>query len=63
MSARFIRINAADNVAVAVTDVAAGDICLVDGTEIPVRENIPAGHKMALAHLREGEMSSNTASR
>lgn len=55
MSARFIRINAADNVAVAVTDVAAGDICLVDGTEIPVRENIPAGHKMALAHLREGE--------
>ena len=55
MSARFIRINSADNVAVAVTDVASGDICLVDGTEMPVLENIPAGHKMALKDLQEGE--------
>ena len=55
MSARFIRINSADNVAVAVTDVASGDICLVDGTEMPVLENIPAGHKMALRDLQEGE--------
>lgn len=53
--ARFIRINSADNVAVAVTDAAAGDVCLVDGTEIVACESIPAGHKMALRDMAEGE--------
>ena len=53
--ARFIRINSADNVAVAVTDAAAGDVCLVDGAEIVACESIPAGHKMALRNMAEGE--------
>ncbi|MBO8456547.1 MAG: altronate dehydratase [Bacteroidetes bacterium] len=55
MSARFIKINSADNVSVAVSDVAAGDICLVDGTELKALEDIPAGHKIALKDMAEGE--------
>ncbi len=52
---RFIRINNADNVAVAVADAAAGDICLVDGLRIEARDNIPAGHKIALKDLNAGD--------
>ena len=55
MSARFIKINSADNVSIAVSDVAAGDICLVDGTELKALEDIPAGHKIALKDMAEGE--------
>lgn len=45
-----------DNVAVALTDLAAGDACLVaeDGGRkyrLEVIENIPFGHKFALADL------------
>lgn len=53
--AALIRINPADNVAVAVTDVAAGETCLVDGMRITAVSDIPAGHKMALRKLSEGE--------
>lgn len=51
----IIRINHADNVAVAVTNVAAGDICHADGLQIKAAEYIPAGHKIALEDLAEGE--------
>ena len=50
----IIKINQADNVAVAVTDVAAGEICHVDGREITAASAIPAGHKMALQPLDKG---------
>ena len=50
----IIKINQADNVAVAVTDVAAGEICHVDGREITAASAIPAGHKMALQPLVKG---------
>ena len=51
----ILKINQADNVAVAVTNVAAGDVCHLDGRMISAAENIPAGHKMALRSLSKGE--------
>ncbi len=51
----ILKINQADNVAVAVTNVAAGDICHVEGREITASSDIPAGHKMALQALQAGE--------
>ncbi len=51
----FIRINPADNVAVAVRDVAAGGRFDVDGMQITVLEAVPAGHKVALRDMESGE--------
>ncbi|MDD6808674.1 MAG: altronate dehydratase family protein [Bacteroidales bacterium] len=49
--ARYIKINPDDNVAVALCDLKAGEqIC---GTVL--KEDIPAGHKIALADMKEGE--------
>ena len=53
--AAVLKINQADNVAVAVSDVAAGDVCLVDGRRIVALAGIPAGHKMALRDIGKGE--------
>lgn len=53
--AAVLKINQADNVAVAVSDVAAGDVCLVDGRRIVALSGIPAGHKMALRDIGKGE--------
>lgn len=49
-----------DNVAVALTDLEAGDTCTVvenDGREyaIDVTEKVPFGHKILLADLRQGD--------
>lgn len=52
---QFIKINSADNVAVALSNVAAGEECRVGDVMITTREDIPAGHKMALCDLSEGE--------
>lgn len=54
--ASHIRINPADNVAVALTDLHAGEKLAVDGAgEISLLEDIPAGHKFTLQELKEGE--------
>ena len=53
--AAVIKINSSDNVAVAVTNVAAGDSCHVDGRQLKAAEDIPAGHKIALRPLKEGD--------
>ncbi len=47
--AEFIKINAADNVAVAIHDVEAGGCFGIDGIQIVPNTLIPAGHKVALA--------------
>ena len=52
---QFIKINSADNVAVALSNVTAGEECRVGDVIITTREDIPAGHKMALCDLSEGE--------
>jgi altronate hydrolase len=51
---RVVRIHPADNVAVAVDPLAAGDTFVVDKTREAVTA-IPAGHKVALAPIAEGE--------
>ena len=53
--AEFIKINAADNVAVAIHDVEAGGCFDIDGIQIVPNTLIPAGHKVALADLKAGE--------
>lgn len=53
--AEFIRINPADNVAVAIRDVDAGFSFETDGTSVTTQVKIPAGHKVALRDMSEGE--------
>ena len=50
----FIKINAADNVAVAIHDVEAGAGFDIDGVNICTENPVPAGHKVALQDMDEG---------
>ena len=52
---KLIRIHPADNVAVALTDLTAGEHLTVDGAEVTASENIARGHKIALNMIPEGE--------
>jgi altronate hydrolase len=52
---RFIRINTADDVVVALEPLKKGDVILVDGHSIEVREDIPAGHKLLLFDKKAGD--------
>ncbi|MDE6390818.1 MAG: altronate dehydratase family protein [Duncaniella sp.] len=52
----FIKINPADNVAVAINPLAEGTTVTVDGAgDVKLVSDIPAGHKFALKDLAEGE--------
>ena len=53
--AEFIKIHPADNVAVAIHDVQAGGCFDIDGVQIVPQILIPAGHKVALKDIAEGE--------
>ena len=48
METKYLRINPADNVAVAIVNLPAGEHLSVDGIEITLNEDIPAEHKFAL---------------
>lgn len=48
---KYLKINPADNVAVALVDLAQGEILPVDGFDIKLNSNVPAGHKVALADI------------
>ena len=52
--ARYIRINPADNVAVALTDLSKGE-CLHECADLILAQDIPSGHKIALQDLHEGD--------
>ncbi len=52
---RYLRINPADNVVVAITDLKAGERIEVDGASIVVKEDVPAGHKVTLRAMKKGE--------
>lgn len=52
---KYIQINAADNVAVAIADLHAGEEIDVNGTSFTLKENIPAGHKFLLKNTRAQE--------
>ena len=51
----FIKINPADNVAVAINPLAKGTRVEIDGGEIVLATDVPAGHKFALLNIKEGE--------
>lgn len=53
--ASYIRINPADNVAVALKDLHAGEHASFSGAEVVLAQDIPAGHKFTLAPLGEGD--------
>jgi len=56
VSVRAIRIDARDNVAVVVADVAAGGrVRLDDGSELTATQAVPRGNKIALSALAAGE--------
>lgn len=55
MSTNYIKINPSDNVAVAIDPLKKGDRLTVDGAEIVVAEDIPAGHKVALRDFAADE--------
>ena len=48
---KYIKINVSDNVAVALVDLQKVEKITVDGIEITINADIPAGHKFALAAL------------
>ena len=53
---RFLKINAADNVAVALADdLRAGETLDVEGAEVTLREDVARGHKFALRDIAQGE--------
>lgn len=55
MKTKYLKINPADNVAVAIVPLRAGEHIRAGGDEIILNEDIPAGHKFALKDLAEGE--------
>ena len=52
---KYIQINPRDNVAVCLESMAKGDKIIIGGKEIVLEEEIPAGHKIALSPISEGE--------
>lgn len=52
---KFLKINNADNVAVALEQLSFGEILQVDGDTITIISDIPAGHKFALCDLAVNE--------
>src|SRR5262245_37074707 len=51
-----IHLNPVDNVAVARVPLSAGIELRVDGSSIKVLDQVPAGHKIALATIQPGEI-------
>lgn len=52
---KTIKINPADNVAVALEAIKTGETVNVEGLEVTVTGDIPAGHKLLLQDLKAGE--------
>ncbi len=52
---KFIRINAVDNVAVALHEVEAGTCLDIEGADVKTCCNVPAGHKVALQDMQAGD--------
>jgi len=55
MKTRFLKINPADNVAVAIYALSKGENIKIDSEEIILAEDIPAGHKFSLKDMAENE--------
>lgn len=55
MEKMFLKIHSLDNVAVAISNLSAGEVLTVDEVCITLNEDIPAGHKFALKDFEKGE--------
>ena len=55
MQTSFLKINSADSVVVCLVDKKKGEIIEVDGNRITLAEDVPAGHKVLLRDVKEGE--------
>lgn len=55
MTARVLRIHPADDVAVALADLAPGEEVAIDGERVQCRQRIAKGHKLALRALTPGQ--------
>lgn len=55
METKYLKINPDDNVAVAIQSLSKGEIITIDGQEITILQDIPAGHKVMLTNLKQGE--------
>ena len=55
MEQAFLKINPADSVVVCLRAMKKGEIIAVDGKEISLLQDTPAGHKVLLADKAEGE--------
>jgi len=53
--AKFIKINPEDSVVVALEPLTKGETIAVDGHEITLRQDVPAGHKVLLKAVAEGD--------
>lgn len=52
---KAVKINAADNVAVALSDIAKGETICVGEASVTLLEPVPAGHKFSLSGIKKGE--------
>ena len=55
MAQKLIRITDRDNVAVALESLPQGSVVEVENSAFTIGANIPAGHKVALKDIAEGE--------
>ena len=52
---KYVKIHSSDTVAVAVEDLKKDESVSIDGRELTLVDDIPAGHKLALYDIAEGE--------
>src|SRR5689334_20619462 len=50
-----VRVHPTDDVAVATRPLAAGTVVEVEGARVTLAEDVPAGHKIALRDIAQGE--------
>ena len=55
MQTTFLKINPADSVVVCLEEKKKGDVFEIDGCQITVNQDTPAGHKILIADVHEGD--------
>lgn len=55
MDTKYLKINPADNVVVAISPLTEGEEITVDGVTLKTNSDVPAGHKVLLQDLKQGE--------
>ena len=52
---RYLKINEADNVAIALDDLAKGEVVEVGSIQVTLVEDVAKGHTVALCDIADGE--------